>query len=1314
MTANVDDGPALITSGGSATGDEDTTFGATLVVSDPDTLGGSPFGINSQGSNGTAVIDATTGAWTYTPDANFNGTDSFSVTVTDAEGFTSTVTLTVTVDPVVDLSVGSDTLTVTQDGSGGGDLSSNDSTTSGGVLSYALDAGGDVSDGTLVLNGDGTYTYTPDAGFTGTDSFTYVVTDAASGESSTETVSITVTAVGVNNPPTDIILSNTTVLENQAGAIIGNLTTIDPDGSDTHIYTVSDARFEVNALGELKLRAGASLDFESEPSVTIQITTQDVGGLTYSENFTITVIDVAEGPAPTAPTVNALLTSDSTPVITGTANVLSGQTLSVTVNGVTYVEADPQLTLVGGNWTLSINTPLIDGTYNVIASVSDGSGGVATDTTTGELVIDTEAPTAPTVSTLLTNDPTPVISGTATVDLSDTFTVSLDGVTYTEGDGALNLVGNQWTLTVPNANSLIGGTYEVIATVTDQAGNASSDSTSAELVIDLTPPSAPTVVAQLTPDTTPAITGSVDSEPGSTLSVSLNGISYVEGDGNLSVSGNSWTLVIPEGNALTEGIYSVEASLTDAAGNVSIDVTSNELIIASPAVPPTVISQATNDPNPTIRGTFDSANADGGFTVTVDGLSYVLGDSPALTAVGNNWVLDLSGASPLGDGVYDVSARSVDQFGLTASDTSTAELVIDATPPDAPTVSELTTRDTTPTVQGSASVGVGETLTVSLNGVTYTEGDGSLTLTGGSWTLNVPQVLGDGRYDVIATVTDAVNNSSSDISTLELTVDSTAPLLLDQELSYQENSIAGVDLARLQVTDATGVASTGFLWQDGSIRAQTEDGYFSVDSVGTVRLTAVGADGDANDFEAGANAYQYTVVATDTLGQSSSATLTLALLNVDDVVPVPDPGGPAPGDNGGDGSSGSGDNADSDVGLPGQNASGDGISGDGRTGADGYTPVDFDYSDPIDPGGTLNQLDDRVRLQINPEDRPVQAEGVTQLTLSSGTFTHDDPFADVSVIALLSDGSALPDYISFDPNTQSFSVDGEAAAGAGINQVEVQLIATDDRGQTATGTFRIDILQDSAGDTGTGQSGDDAEVSDGSSIAALQSGSPSTGDDSSESLDGTQTSPGETQSAAIADSGDVLVRLTVSLENQRVLPQGGATIALPANTFEHSNPDEELFVEATLIDGSALPAYVTFDAEAMTFLVDGAAASEAGESEITIVVIGRDAAGNSASGVFVIQVESLEDMIAESEDDGPSISESEESDRSSDPLDSEAANTEEGVLDAEQADAQEAATEEQRQAETRENFDSQLEKASRYTFVEKIEQLLDDIKKLFT
>ena len=76
----------------SATGTEDdAAITGTLVFTDAIDGDSAPnYTITSESSNGTASIDATTGAWSYTPNANFNGSDSFTVTVTDDEGHTET------------------------------------------------------------------------------------------------------------------------------------------------------------------------------------------------------------------------------------------------------------------------------------------------------------------------------------------------------------------------------------------------------------------------------------------------------------------------------------------------------------------------------------------------------------------------------------------------------------------------------------------------------------------------------------------------------------------------------------------------------------------------------------------------------------------------------------------------------------------------------------------------------------------------------------------------------------------------------------------------------------------------------------------------------------------------------------------------------------------------------------------------------------------------------------------------------------------------------------------------------------------------
>ena len=126
-----------------------------------------------------------------------------------------------------------------------------------------------------------------------------VTTKDQGGLSYSESFKIAVT--NVNEAPTDISISNLSVDENASGAVVGNLSTVDPDAGNTHSYTVSDNRFEV-VNGELKLIAGKSLDYETESSVQLNITTKDQGNLTHTESFTVKVNDVNEAPPNAAPT----------------------------------------------------------------------------------------------------------------------------------------------------------------------------------------------------------------------------------------------------------------------------------------------------------------------------------------------------------------------------------------------------------------------------------------------------------------------------------------------------------------------------------------------------------------------------------------------------------------------------------------------------------------------------------------------------------------------------------------------------------------------------------------------------------------------------------------------------------------------------------------------------------------------------------------------------------------------------------------------------------------------------------------------------
>ncbi|EEV87653.1 hypothetical protein HMPREF0198_2185, partial [Cardiobacterium hominis ATCC 15826] len=134
-----------------------------------------------------------------------------------------------------------------------------------------------------------------------------------------------------NQAPTDIQLSETQIIEGKDGATVGKLTTTDPDAGDQHTYKVSDDRFEVTADGTLKLKDGKHLDYATEKTVTLQITSDDGYGGSYNKTFTLNVQDDPNYPTPnpqppTPPGTN----HEGTVSITGEAKV--GETLTATVN----------------------------------------------------------------------------------------------------------------------------------------------------------------------------------------------------------------------------------------------------------------------------------------------------------------------------------------------------------------------------------------------------------------------------------------------------------------------------------------------------------------------------------------------------------------------------------------------------------------------------------------------------------------------------------------------------------------------------------------------------------------------------------------------------------------------------------------------------------------------------------------------------------------------------------------------------------------------------------------------------------------------
>ena len=605
--------------------------------------------------------------------------------------------------------------------------------------------------------------------------------DVAGNAAATATRGVTHDTVPPTIPAvtTQVTNDTTPALSGTATVQAGDVLTVLVNGVT---YTAGDGNLVDSGTGTWSLVVPAA-NALSEGVYAIVVTVTDLAGNSASD-VTSNELTV-DTTAPSVPTVAAQTGNDTTPLITGTANLVAGDSLAVSVNGVSYTVGDGNLADLGsGNWSLQIppGDILAEGTYSVNASITDLAGNVSTDVTTDELVIDTTPPAIPTVLSLTTNDSTPGLSGTATVVAGDTLTVQVDSVLYTVGDG--NLLDNgdgTWSLLIPTGNELTDGTYEVTATVIDAAGNSSTDASSNELVVDTVDPAVPTVSTLITNDTTPLLGGTATIGLTETLTVMVNAVTYTVGDGSLFDNGDgTWTLAVPSGDTLAEGVYSVAATLTDSAGNSASDVSVDELTIdiTAPAVP-SVAPQVTSNTTPTLTGTATIATAET-LTVLVNSVTYAAGDGNLLDNGDGTWSLPIPAGDALSDGTYEVNATVTDAAGNSSTDASSDELVIDTLDPATPTVTTLTINDTTPTLSGTATVATGEILTVEINSVTYTAGDGNLVDNGdGTWSLTVPggDVLPEGTFSVTATITDSASNSSSDVTVDELVIDITAPVV---------------------------------------------------------------------------------------------------------------------------------------------------------------------------------------------------------------------------------------------------------------------------------------------------------------------------------------------------------------------------------------------------------------------------------------------------------------------------------------------------------------------------------------------------------
>ncbi|MDX1742499.1 MAG: Ig-like domain-containing protein [Ruegeria sp.] len=538
---------------------------------------------------------------------------------------------------------------------------------------------------------------------------------------------------------------------------------------------------------------------------SVTVPPADLAGLSDGATVAVTadVEDQAGNPAMqangsfdtdfTAPTISLdpvaggsikLIDVSSDLVLTGSTNAADGEPVEVIFNSQSY-----STTASGGAWSVTIPTADLGGlstgvpaAVNVFATDVAGnvsvpaSASVPVDLTGPSIAISPLSAGEVLNAVEVGSDMT--ISGTTDkVGDGQQVTVTLNGQTYTG-----SVTSDSWSVIVPAADLGAlsdGGSFSITADVSDADGLAapqasvpfSKDATAPALSIDSFSGGAILNATEQGTDLT--ITGSTTAENGQTVTVSVNGGTYTG-----TVSGGAWSVTVPAADlaALSDGAtLSVTADVSDEAGNPAIQAKGDfDTDFTAPSISITnlsdgaVMNAAEKGTDLTVTGTSDAPD---GTVITVeitrpDGTVDVSGTA---TVSSGGWVYTAPAAdlSALQDGVaYIVGASVSDAAGNNA--VSTASFNTDFSAPTVtidplPVGSELDLAEQAVDlmITGTTSAEDGQTVTVILNGQTYTG-----TASGGVWSTIVPSAdlitLSDSTgYPISADVSDPAGNPAN-------------------------------------------------------------------------------------------------------------------------------------------------------------------------------------------------------------------------------------------------------------------------------------------------------------------------------------------------------------------------------------------------------------------------------------------------------------------------------------------------------------------------------------------------------------------------
>ncbi|HWL35607.1 MAG TPA: Ig-like domain-containing protein [Frankiaceae bacterium] len=1087
----------------------------------------------TQPANGTLTLNTADGSFTYDPDPDFHGVDTFTYTANDTHSDSSVVTVTITVDPVNDAPVGTDdTKSTDEDTSASVDVLDNDSDVDGNALVVsAVDTTGTT--GTVTNNGTDV-TYDPNGQFeslgtgqTATDTFTYTVSD---GNGGTDTQTVTVTITGVNDAP--VAVDDPASTDEASSVLIDvdnndsddetsfTVTSIDTTGTAGTVTNNNDGTVTYNPNG-----AWEELGNGEDENDTFTYTITDGQGATDTATVTVDVNGINDAPEAdpdaatvgedsTGATVNVLGndTDAESQTLTVTSIDTTGTTGTVTNNG-TDVTYDPD----GQFEHLTTNTATDTFTY----TVTDSQGGTDTETVTITIQGSNDAPIAvddaattdeasAVMVSVLTNDSD--AEGALTVTSIDTTGTS--GTVTNNNDGTVTYNPNgAWEELENGEDADDTFTY----TVTD--GTGATDTATVTVDVNgindapVAAPDGPSVGENSTGAVVDVLGNDTDAE---SQTLTVTGINVAGTTGTVTNNGTDVTYD-PNGQFeyLTTGQTATDTftyTVTDSQG-----ATDTETV--------TVTIQGANDSPVAVDDGYSTDEA-----TQIGPLSVLTNDTDAEGAV---TILSIDTTGTAGqvtnnnDGTVTYNPNGAfedlengedrdDTFTYTIKDgndvTDTATVTIDVNgindapvaAPDGPSIGEDSTGATV-NVLGNDTDAESQTLTVTAVDTTGTTGQVTNNGTDVTYDPNGQfEFLGTGQTatDTFTyTVTDSQGGTDTETVTVTVTGVNDLPLAVDDTASTDEATQIGPIAVLANDSDAEGALTITGIDTTGT------SGQVTNNNDGTVTYNPNGAFEDLANGEDEDDTFTYTV--TDSNGATDTATVTIDVNGINDA-PVAASDAASAGEN----SSGVAVNVlGNDTDAEGQTLTVTAVDTTGTSGMVTNNGTDVTYS----PNGMFEYLDDTetatdtftytvtdsqggtdtetVTITVNGandapvanDDGPFQAIQDSNLTVTAPGVLSNDTDAD---------GEALTAGNASDPanGTVTLNPDGSFSYDPDSGYLGADSFTYDVTDGTATDTATVSITVVPPNDTPTADATSGSGNEDGSGIVVTLTGHDADGD----------------------------------------------------------------------------------------------------------------------------------------------------------------------------------------------------------------------------